>query len=91
MKTLEEEAELYSTMTMFYNAETKEIPTEKQVMEYEYVSEIAFKAGANSKWVQSEKIRSQIESVRAVDTYGIKHMLEYYEIQLKELEDEGAL
>ena len=32
---------------------------------------------------QVEKIKAQIEAVRAVDTYGLKHMLEYYEQQLK--------
>jgi hypothetical protein len=34
---------------------------------------------------QVEKIKAQIEAVRAVDTYGLIHMLKYYEQQLKEL------
>jgi len=33
----------------------------------------------------ANKIKAQIEAVRAVDTYGLKHMLKYYEQQLKEL------
>jgi hypothetical protein len=34
---------------------------------------------------KAEKIKAQIEAVRAVDTYGLKHMIEHYEQQLKEL------
>jgi len=36
---------------------------------------------------KAEKIKAQIESVRAVDTYGLKHMIEHYENQLKELNE----
>lgn len=32
---------------------------------------------------KAEKIKAQIEAVRAVDTYGLKHMIEHYEQQLK--------
>jgi hypothetical protein len=32
---------------------------------------------------KAEKIKAQIEAVRAVDTYGLIHMLKYYEQQLK--------
>ncbi len=84
MKTLEEEARNFCEKTdkeigEYWSNDYDELPLqiERFVME--------------SKWIQTEKIKSQIEAVRAVDTYGIKHMLEYYEQQLKELEDEGTL
>lgn len=32
---------------------------------------------------KAEKINAQIEAVRAVDTYGLSHMLNHYEQQLK--------
>lgn len=91
MKTLEEEAELYSTMTTFYNVKSGEIPTENEIMRDEYVSEIAFKAGAKSKWAQSEKIKAQIEVLKEVlkeceDDY-IFTLLRKKEQQLKELEE----
>jgi hypothetical protein len=90
MISLEEEAEFYSTMTVFYNAETKEIPDEKEIMRDEYVAEIAFKAGANSKWVQAEKIRAQMDVlIKAYSsTHPILGMLESLEKQLKELEND---
>ena len=37
---------------------------------------------------KEQRIKAQIEAVRAVDTYEIKQMLSYYEQQLKE-EDES--
>jgi hypothetical protein len=90
MISLEEEAETYSTLTVFYNAETKEIPTEKEIMRDEYISEIAFKAGAKSKYVQAEKIKAQIdvlEDVRNSDTiFWVDSKIKELEQQLKQLE-----
>jgi hypothetical protein len=85
MKTLEEEAE----------EKYREFPTNPiDKSEWRYNRDVhcfkkrkAFISGANSNWVQVEKVKAQLEAVRAVDTYGIKHMLEYYENKLKELED----
>lgn len=34
-------------------------------------------------------LKAQLEAIRSVDTYGLKHMIEHYEKQLKELEDES--
>ena len=61
-ETIEERAELYSTMTMFYNPQSGEIPTEKEIMNNEYVAEIAFKAGA--KWMEE-----QMESLKDFETW----------------------
>lgn len=46
-----------------------------------------FTAGAKSKWVEAEKIKAQIEAIRAADTYGIGHMLKYYEQKLNDYEN----
>ena len=61
-ETIEERAELYSTMTMFYNPQSGEIPTEKEIMNNEYVAEIAFKAGA-------EWMKEQMETLKDFDTW----------------------
>jgi hypothetical protein len=72
---LEKEALEYAVSV--YEGEKKDV--------YENSSRLDFIAGATSKWVKAEKIKAQIEAVRAVDTYGLIHMLKYYEQQLKEL------
>jgi hypothetical protein len=52
----------------------------------------SFLAGANSKWVQAEKIKAQIEMlytcIELTDT-GIRNKANELEQQLKELEDES--
>ena len=34
---------------------------------------------------RTEKLKAQIEAIRAVDTYGIKHALKYYVEELEKL------
>ena len=87
MKTLEEEAKRYAKIPINLHIDEEErYYRGSDVREYD-----SFIAGANSKWVQSEKIKAQIEAIRAVDTYGIKHMLEYYEQQLNQIENGETL
>jgi hypothetical protein len=74
---LEKEALEYAVSV--YEGEKKDV--------YENSSRLDFIAGATSKWVKAEKIKAQIEAVRAVDTYGLKHMTEHYKNQLKELNE----
>jgi len=45
-----------------------------------------FIAGANSKWVEVEKIKAQIEAVKATRVYGYHSTLNKLENELKELE-----
>lgn len=76
MKTLEEEARfLYGNLEKGRGAENRAI----------------FIAGANSKWVQAERIKAQIEMlytcIELTDT-GIRNKANELEQQLKQLEDE---
>lgn len=61
-ETIEDTAELYSTMTMFYNPQSEEAPTQEEIMNYEYVAETSFKAGA--KWMEE-----QMESLKDFETW----------------------
>lgn len=71
MRTLEEEANEYNPV---------------QKLDAEFVR-AAFISGAKSRWVEAEKIKAQIEAIRAADTYGIGHMLKYYEQKLNDYEN----
>lgn len=77
MKTLEEEA--------------RNVLKEKEKVGYSYEYYDGFIAGANSKWVQAERIKAQIEMlytcIELTDT-GIRNKANELEQQLKQLEDE---
>ena len=87
MKTLEEEAEEYSDYKNDYvpmSFGDKFNPTTKR----------DFIAGANSKWVQAEKIKAQIDVLKNVVSkighYDIlRKDIEDLQQQLKQLEDES--
>lgn len=77
MKTLEEEA--------------RNVLKEKEKVGYSYEYYDGFIAGANSKWVQAEKIKAQIDALREVAWLdsSIGTIIRRYEQQLKQLEDES--
>jgi len=84
MKTLEEEADLYSVNTDVVH------PADS------YVAKHAFIAGANSKWVQAEKIKAQIECwekalkiIPREDEDSILLLVKKLKQQLKQLEHES--
>ena len=75
MKSLEKEAQEYR----------------KNSMNKMFIEERAFIAGANSKWVQAEKIKAKIEGLYLAsnDAIGISYRIMELDQQLKELEDES--
>ena len=87
MKSLEEEAEEYADYKNDYvpmSFGDKFNPTTKR----------DFIAGANSKWVQAEKIKAQIDLLTELLTEGVNILnvtltLETFKEALKELEDES--
>jgi hypothetical protein len=84
MKTIEQEAEEYFDNNIFCDGIT---PFEEDI------SKRCFIAGANSKWVQAEKIKVQIEAVKPYLEFSntesfAKYDIEKLEQQLKQLEDE---
>lgn len=79
MKTLEEEA--------------RNVLKEKEKVGYSYEYYDGFIAGANSKWVQAEKIKAQIDVLKNVVSkighYDIlRKDIEDLQQQLKQLEDD---
>jgi hypothetical protein len=80
MKTLEQEAEEYFDNNIFCDGIT---PFEEDI------SKRCFIAGANSKWVQAEKIKAQIDILRKHRFSGeekFSDSIEELEQQLKEFE-----
>jgi len=75
--TLEEEVKEYVDNNVFCDGIT---PFEMGI------ANMAFIAGANSKWVEAEKIKAQIEAVKATRVYGYHSTLNKLENELKELE-----
>ena len=63
------------------------------------IEKMAFIAGANSKWVQAEKIKAQIEILKSIGTVHdescmsqrVRDKIRELEQQLKQLEDETKI
>jgi len=81
MKTLEQEAEEYFDNNIFCDGIT---PFEEDI------SKRCFIAGANSKYVQAEKIEAKIDGLLLANDNGsgIMYRIEELEEKLKQLEDE---
>jgi hypothetical protein len=82
MKTLEEQALEYIDNNVFCDGIT---PFEIEI------ADKAFIAGANSKWVQAEKIKAQIDILSLLnDTHSLRIniMISKLKQQLKELQNE---
>jgi len=80
MKTLEQEAQEYFDNNIFCDGIT---PFEEDI------SKRCFIAGVNSKWVQAEKIKAQIEIIkRAESLLDLVSIHRELQQQLKQLEDE---
>lgn len=89
MKTLEQENQEYFDNNIFCDGIT---PFEEDI------SKRCFIAGANSKWVQAEKIKVQIEVLKELDvnmsgylTTQVYKRINELEQQLKQLEDETKI
>jgi hypothetical protein len=87
MKTLEQEAEEYFDNNIFCDGIT---PFEEDI------SKRCFMAGAKSNYVQSEKIKAQIDMLKSIGTVHdercmsqrVRDKIRELEQQLKQLEDE---
>jgi hypothetical protein len=83
MKTLEKQAEEYFEYNIFCDGIT---PFEEEI------GKRCFMAGANSNWVQAEKIKAQIELLyraRVAPISWFDQKMEELNQQLKELEDDS--
>jgi hypothetical protein len=76
MKTLEQEAQEYFDNNIFCDGIT---PFEEDI------SKRCFIAGANSKYVQAEKIKAQIEVLEKAKTLNIQILIENLEKKLNKL------
>jgi hypothetical protein len=63
MKTIEQEAKEYANIPLNRDIDSEERYFNDSVREYD-----SFIAGANSKWVQAEKVKAQIETLNILDT-----------------------